>query len=428
MRSVAILLVAALALSLTPCLSQAAKTSCNDDNGGISVPAGFCARVFAKDVGALRHLTVSSDGTVYAVLSSPSSSSGRASGGIAVLKDTDDDGQANAVRYFGDVTGTGIRLHGGYLYVGENEAVVRFRLDKQGMPEGSPEPVAGGFPVQREHTAKSIAFDDGGHLYVNVGAPSNACQRQDRVRHSPGIDPCPLLAEHGGIWRFAADKTGQKFAANARFATGIRNAVAIAWNAESDSLWAVMMGRDQLHDNWPEEFTVVQSAELPAEELLRVRAGADYGWPYCYYDGERHELVLAPEYGGDGVRVGRCKRYAGPVAAFPAHWAPEAMVFYRGKAFPARYRGGAFIAFHGSWNRAPLPQQGFVVGFVPMKAGKLSGSWKVFAKGFAGAKIVKTPKEARFRPVGIAEGPNGALYVADSQHGWIWRITWQGKR
>lgn len=393
--------------------------ACPADHSGIRVPAGFCAQVFARDVGDLRHLTVGPDGTVYAALSAK-----RRGGGIAILKDRNGDGRADVIRYSGDVTGTGIGLHGGYLYFGENERIVRFRLAEDGLPQGPMQVVADGFPRQYQHAAKSIAFDDAGHLYVNLGAPSNACQREDRQPHSPGIDPCPLLVEHGGIWRFSADKTNQRFTAAARYATGLRNVVALAWNRQAAALYGAMNGRDQLHDNWPERFTAEQSAELPAEELLRIEPGANYGWPYCYYDGARKALVLAPEYGGDGTTIGRCARYAKPLVAFPAHWAPLAMTFYDASAFPPAYRGGAFIAFHGSWNRAPLPQQGFVVAFVPFARGVPSSGWQVFADGFAGAGPIRSPGDARFRPVGVAVGPHGALYVADSQRGWIWRIDY----
>lgn len=400
----------------------ARAADCNADNGGITVPAGFCARVFAKDVGALRHLAVGADGTVYAALSARHDG-----GGIAVLKDGNGDGSADGIHYFGDVVGTGIRLHDGYLYFGEDDRIVRFKLDpKTGMPAGPEQLVVGGFPQQHEHAVKSIAFDGAGHLYVNVGAPSNACQKEDRVPHSPGLDPCPLLEDHGGVWRFAADKTGQKFAPADRYATGLRNDVALAWNADVGALYAVMMGRDQLHSNWPELFSIEQSANLPAEELLRIARGGNYGWPYCYYDGQKNELVLAPEYGGNGSKTGRCTEYRTPLVAFPAHWAPEQIAFYDAKAFPERYRGGAFVAFHGSWNRAPLPQQGFVVAFVPFRDGRPAGRWRIFADGFAGAKRVMSSGAARFRPVGAAVGPHGALYIADSQKGWIWRITWKG--
>ncbi len=400
----------------------AATPACSPRNGGIQVPTGFCAQVFARNVGGLRHLVVAADGTVYAALSSK-----HEGGGVAVLRDTNGDGSADSIHYFGDVTGTGIAIHDRFVYVGETDRIVRFRLPRKGdIPPGSAEVVVGKFPDQHEHSSKSLAFGPHETLYVGIGAPSNACQRQDRVRGSPGLDPCPLLRRHGGIWRFRADKTGQQASEGARFATGLRNMVAITWNEQEQALYGVMMGRDQLHGNWPSLFTAKQSADLPGEEFLRIKQGADYGWPYCYYDGFRHTRVLAPEYGGDGKRVGRCDRFAQPLFAFPAHWAPEAMLFYRGGAFPAAYRNGAFVAFHGSWNRAPLPQKGFVVAFVPFKDGRPSGHWKLFATGFAGPGPIESPGDARHRPVGIAEGPQGALYIADSRQGWIWRVTWQG--
>ncbi len=413
-------ILALLLAGVQPALAADSHSSCPRDNGGIFVPRGFCAHVFAKAVGPLRHLAVAADGTVYAALSSQ-----RGGGGIAILRDTNGDGTADSIRYFGDVSGTGIAIHDGYLYFGENERIVRFPLPKSGdLLQNNLQVVVSDFPEQHQHATKSLAFGADGTLYVGVGAPSNACQKRDRVEHSPGMDPCPLLAMHGGIWRFKADVTGQTASESQRYATGLRNMVAIAWNTQSQALYGVMMGRDQLHGNWPGKFTVEQSAELPAEEFLRIEQGANYGWPYCYYDGIQQKLVLAPEYGGDGSKVGRCSQYTPPLQAFPAHWAPEAMVFYSGKAFPAPYRGGAFVAFHGSWNRAPLPQKGFVVAFVPFRNGKPSGHWRVFATGFAGGGVIHSPADARFRPVGVAVGPHGALYIADSQSGWIWRVTY----
>lgn len=406
------------ALLAIPAL-QARAARCD---AAITVPSGFCAHVFARNVGHLRHLTVGADGTVYVALSDKTDG-----GGIAVLRDTNGNGTADTTRYVGDVMGTGMRIHDDFLYVGEDERVVRYKLDdKTRMPTGSMQVVVTGFPEQSEHTAKSLAFDDAGNLYVNVGAPSNACQEQDRALRSPGMDPCPILKMHGGIWRFHADMTGQEFAASNRYATGLRNDVAITWNDRASALYAVMMGRDQLHSNWPDKFGIKTSANEPAEELLRIDEGGNYGWPYCYYSGKKNKLVLGPEYGGDGQKVGRCDQYKAPLAAFPAHWAPEAITFYQANAFPSEYHNGAFVAFHGSWNRAPLPQKGFVVAFVPFRDGKPSGNWSVFANGFAGGKHLSSPGKAKYRPVGVAVGPHGALYVADSQKGRIWKITAEG--
>ena len=164
---------------------------------------------------------------------------------------------------------------------------------------------------------------------------------------------------------------------------------------------------------------------MPAEEIVELKQGADYGWPECYYDGLQNKLVLAPEYGGDGgKKVGVCAEKTAPVAALPGHWAPNDLLIYSGKAFPAAYQGGAFVAFHGSWNRAPEPQGGYNVVFQPLKDGKASADFIVFADGFAGA--VKEPGQAAFRPSGLAMGPDGALYISEDTHGRIWRVTFHG--
>ena len=158
---------------------------------------------------------------------------------------------------------------------------------------------------------------------------------------------------------------------------------------------------------------------------MELERGADYGWPECYYDLTQQKLVLAPEYGGDGGKaVGPCAQKRAPVAVFPAHWAPNDLLFYYGHQFPTAYRGGAFIVFHGSWNRAPSPQGGYNVVFQPFIDGKPTGKYLVFADGFAGA--VKEPGRAAHRPSGLAVGPDGALYITDDKHGRIWRVTYRG--
>ena len=409
--------VAALAAFFTP-----TAAGCPIENAGIQVPSGFCIQVVAKNLGPLRHLVIRENGMIYALMSSP-----RHGGGVVALRRTKS-GQVDATRYFGKVGGTGIALYKRFLYLGENTRIVRYRLAKgELLPPGPAVIVVSGFPHQRQHASKSLAIDKAGNLYVNVGAPSNACQRRDRVPGSRGIFPCPLLRSHGGIWRFHADRIGQVFSPSARYATGIRNIVALAWDPGTQALYAAMMGRDQLHGNWPDLYSVAQNAELPGEEFFRVVKRGNYGWPYCYFDPQFGHLVLAPEYGGNRRKTGHCSQYIELFFVFPAHWSPEAMVFYHGRGFPDKYRGGAFVAFHGSWNRAPLPQRGFVVAFVPRKQNRLSADWRIFASGFAGRYPVMSPGEARFRPVGLAVGPAGGLYVADSQRGWIWRIYWSGK-
>nr|MDQ2694363.1 PQQ-dependent sugar dehydrogenase [Pseudomonadota bacterium] len=391
------------ALLLSTAAGAASAPECAPDNGGIQLPDGFCAVVVADDLGRARHLTVRDNGDLFVALRETKNG-----GGIVALRDSDGDGRADVERRFADQGGTGIRLRNGFLYFGTPAAILRYPLAAHALePSGPPQTVAEGFPEQRQHSTKSFAFDGADGLYVNVGAPSNACQQQTRTPGSPGQDPCPQLIRQAGVWRFAADATGQTQTGDGRrYATGIRNAVAIAWNPQAGALFVVQHGRDQLHELWPQRFTVEQNAELPAEELLRVGENTDGGWPYCYHDGRQNKKVLAPEYGGDGDEVGRCADALHPLLAFPAHWAPNDLLFYRGGQFPERYRHGAFIAFHGSWNRAPLEQQGYNVVFAPFKDGQPAGDWEVFAQGFAGGKVIEDSDDARFRPTGLAQGPD----------------------
>lgn len=421
---------AALLAILVACLSATAACAgprnpdleCSPNNGGITLPDGFCAVVVADALGMARHLTVNENGDVYVALSDENNG-----GGIVALRDTNGDGRADSKQYFGDHTGTGIAIRNGYLYYAPDEGVLRYEMQPgELVPQGKPQTVVQGLPEQNQHAAKSIAFGDQGWLYVNIGAPSNDCQKQDRVPHSPGVFPCSLLKKHGGIWRFKADEAKQSQADGQRFATGIRNAVAIAWNPIDSQLYVVQHGRDQLHDLWPKQYTIEQSAELPAEQFYQVDQGDNFGWPYCYYDWMKHKKVLNPEYQRHSEEI-ECSKYEQPIMAFPGHWAPDALLFYTGNAFPERYHGGAFIAFHGSWNRAPEPQEGYRVVFVPFKDGKPAGHYETFAHGFKKQEKLAAPDNAEFRPVGLAQGPDGSLYIADSHQGRIWRVIYTGE-
>lgn len=398
------------------------QLQCAPDNGGIELPDGFCAIVVADHLGTARHITVNRNGDIYVALRHLKNG-----GGIVALRDTDGDGKADVIKYFGNKPGTGIRIYHGYLYFAPLRSVIRYRLG-QGklLPISVPQKIVKWLPKQHAHADKAFAIDTTGHLYVSIGAPSNACQEKDRSPRSPGIKPCPLLRRHAGIWRFHANKLNQTQPEGKRFATGARNVLALAVNPHSHHLYGVQMGRDQLHSLWPDTFTTQQSAQQPGEELWEISNGDDFGWPYCYFDWQQNKRMLAPEYGGDGNTVGQCSRYKKPLMAFPGHWAPEALLFYTGTQFPSPYRNGAFIAFHGSWNRAPLPQQGYNVVFVPFKSGKPVNSYELFAEGFKGKKTLRSPASARFRPVGLAQGADGSLYIADSQQGRIWRVIYTG--
>ncbi|HPE75189.1 MAG TPA: PQQ-dependent sugar dehydrogenase, partial [Draconibacterium sp.] len=286
--------------------------------------------------------------------------------------------------------------------------------------------IARGFPNERQHEAKPMEFDGKGNMYVNVGAPANACMQEMRTKGSPGMDPCPLLEYSGGTWKFKEDVLNQdQIKDGIRYATGIRNGMANCWNTNVNELYVLQHGRDQLSQFFPDLYDDKENAELPAEEFFLVTEGSDFGWPYCYYDQFQNKKVLAPEYGGDGEIQERCENKTDPIMAFPGHLAPNDLLFYTGNMFPEKYKNGAFIAFHGSWNRAPEPQKGFFVVFVPFNGANPSGDWEIFADGFAGTEVIESTRDAKYRPCGLAQGPDGSLYVVDSNKGKIWRIIYQ---
>ncbi|HUF65624.1 MAG TPA: PQQ-dependent sugar dehydrogenase [Gemmatimonadaceae bacterium] len=403
----------------------AAQPSCG--TAGLTLPAGFCATIFADSVGSARHLVVAPNGDVFVAIQRGRANTFAATirPGALALRDTNGDGIADIRERFADTGNTGIGLHGGWLYLDVGTAIVRYPLPTGALtPSGPPETVVGGIPGPPGHRARNFVIASDGSLFVNVGSATNSCQVQERQRESPGHDPCLELQTRAGIWRFDANQNGQLFTPGARYAAGIRNATGLAIHPATGSLYAATHGRDLLHGNWPDLFTEAQNAELPAEELFLVNAGDDFGWPYCYWDGVQQLRVLAPEYGGNGREVGRCASRKGNVSALPAHWAPNALTFYNGTMFPARYHGGGFIAFHGSWNRAPLQQEGYNVVFIPFAGGTTSGAWETFADGFADPN--PQPTTARHRPTGVAVAPDGALFVSDDVGGRIWRITYRG--
>lgn len=390
----------------------------SENNGGLTLPDGFKAVVVAKNLGDARHITIAENGGIYISLQRKTEG-----GGIVALRDTDGDGKADVRKYFGDHADTGIQLWNGYLYAASPVTIYRYKMSEGNLvPKGEAEIVVKGFPDQGQHDQKAFVINDKGELYVNIGAPSNSCQEQDRTKGSPGIEPCPLLEKHAGIWKFSATELGQTVSTEARFATGLRNVVAIDWNDKTDALYVVQHGRDQLYQNWPKYYTKKESAELPAEAMYKVNEGDDFGWPYSYYNHIKKAIMLAPEYGGNGKITIAESEYAGefeePIIAFPGHWAPNGLIFYQAEQFPEKYRGGAFIAFHGSWNRSPLPQQGYKVVFVPFKDGKPTGEYSEFATGF---------REGNHRPSGLAVGPDGSLYISDDAAGTLWRIVYVGK-
>jgi glucose/arabinose dehydrogenase/cytochrome c553 len=329
-----------------------------------------------------------------------------------------------------------MRVHDGYLYFSSELMVYRMKLKRdQLMPDSKIDTIVIDNPPYHEHQTKPIAFDNKGHIYVGWGAGSNAGQVNNRQPGSPGIgDPGspdkgnPWLKDHAGIWMFDANKTSQHQSDGIKYATGLRSLVALDWDPKSKSLYTVAHGRDDFRMIWPDLYTPWQSAMQPAEEFFKVNEGFDGGWPYYYYDGIKNKKLLNPEYGGDQVKEGNGAKLTQPLVGFPAHFAPNDLLFYKGKQFPAHYKNGAFIAFHGSTDRAPYPQAGYIITFVPFKNGQPSGPWEVFADGFARVDPILSVSDAVYRPMGLAEGPDGSLYVSETEKGKIWRIMYKGDK
>lgn len=393
------------------------------DNAGLILPAGFGALKVATGLGEARHITVTLQGDIYVKLSS--AYKGQT---IYYLHDNNSDGRAEVQTGFGNYTGTGIAVKNGYLYASSDEEIFRYKLNagnKVINPE-KPEKIITGLLSRHQHESKSLALDNEGNIYVNIGAYSNSCQEKDRSKGSMGIMPCPILDSAGGIWKFKVDKLNQTYGDGMRYATGLRNVVGLDWNTTTNSLFVMQHGRDGLHDLFPDLYDTKQSAELPAECMYELKQGVNCGWPYIYYDQFQKKKIINPEYGGDGKKT-TTENIIDPVAAFPGHMAPNGLLFYTGNMFPEKYKNGAFIAFHGSWNRSPEPQKGYLVAFVPFKDGKPNGDWEIFADNFAGGAEFVSPSKAKHRPCGLAQGPDGSLYISDDSGGTIYRIIYNGK-
>ena len=403
--------------------ASGSKIKPDDDNAGLKLPNGFGALIVADKMGPARHIAVTAKGDIYVKLGALKNGKG-----LFYLHDSNNDGKADFETGLGNYVGTGIAIKNGYLYASSNTDIFRYKLDTNGklISANNPEKIVTGLLDRHEHNSKSIILDNAGNIYVNVGAYSNACQEKNRTKGSPGMNGCPILDSAGGIWQFKADKLNQTYGDGIHYATGLRNVVGLDWNTATNTLFVMQHGRDQLHDIFPDMYTTQQSAELPAECMYELHKGSNCGWPYMYYDQLQHKKILSPEYGGDGKKEGG-QNAQDPVVAFPGHMAPNGLLFYTGSMFPEKYKHGAFIAFHGSWNRAPEPQKGFLVAFVPFKDGKPSGDWEIFADNFAGGPEFVSPGKAKHRPCGLAEGPDGSLYVSDDSGGTIYRIIYTAK-
>jgi len=423
--------VSVFLLALTLAARQPSVPKPDPDNGGITLPPGFRALVVADNLVAgkkvnnaaerLRGIVVAPNGDIYA--------KGQ-SGTIFALRDGNGDGRAEIVKEFGPGDGgTHIALHDGWLYHSSRTTVYRVKYTANELvPAGEMQVVVAKLPAERDHAQKAFAFDDRGRMLVEVGAPYNVYSKPDRQLGAKGLDATEFQKTFGGFWLFDPNKLNQTQADGVRFSTGHRHALALAWNTVSKQFFMVQMGRDNLNVVDPANYDTLDNAERVAEVMHVIREGSNFGWPYSYWDPIKKARMVAPEFGGDNRKRVEPDPYDPPLVAFPGHWAPLQMTFYTATQFPEKYRGGAFVTFHGSWNRAPRPQGGYQVAFVPFDAkGMPTGNYEAFADGFTGRSEFVNTGDARYRPAGVAVGPDGSLYITESEKGRIWRVIYTGE-
>jgi glucose/arabinose dehydrogenase len=392
------------------------------DTAGVTLtlPPGFSAAVVAEGVGPARHIAMRANGDMYI------STRGAAAGGGIIAIRLGPDHKVATIQRFGTVTtGTGIGFYRGFLYAASPDAVYRFKFDGDNLlPDAQPDVVVSGMPATG-FLNRNIAFDGRGSLYISVGGTGNICTEKGSEK---GIEPCPSLTGRSGIWRFDANRLNQKFPQDGeQLATGIRDLNALAWSTQDRSLYGIMEGRNATANLFPHLVSVEEDENGIAEEMFRVTKGTNFGWPYTYFDSILGHRVLAPEYGGDGVKPPPTGSYSTPVATFLAHSSPLDLLFYNAIAFPKQYRGGAFIVMHGgSGPDLPGGHHGYQVLFAPVHKDGSVGSYTVFADGFAGDTLLdRNADRAHFRPAGEAVSADGSLYIVDSQVGRLWRITYQ---
>jgi glucose/arabinose dehydrogenase/mono/diheme cytochrome c family protein len=417
-------------------IARGALPKPDPDDGGIFLAPGFRALVVAdnlvvgKQVGRshenLRGLAVAPNGDLYA--------KGKF-GLIWAMRDTNGDGRFDEIKEFGPGDGgTHIMFHDGYLYHSSRTTVYRYKyIPGELVPSSPVEVIVRDLPAERDHDAKSFGFDESGHMIVEVGSPYNVYSKPDRQFGAKGFsreEVEKFQQTYGGFWRFDPNKLNQTQADGTRFSTGHRHSLALAWQPVSKNFFMVQMGRDNLNIVDPAHYDVLDNAERVSEVMHLLHEGSNLGWPYTYWDPFRKAHMFTPEYGGDNFKREDPDHdpYDQPVVAFPAHWAPIQMALYTGTQFPKEYRNGMFVAFHGSWNRAPRSQAGYNVCFVAFdEKGMPKGTYEQFAWGFPQLDDFTTPGDAMYRPAGVAVGPDGSLYIGETEKGRIWRVIFTGE-
>ena len=363
----------------TPAASNAPRVISRPDGAQLSLPKGFSIDVYAEGFERPRFMLA---GPSQQILLSDSVENGS----VWVLQDKDGDFKAESKRKIlqGLDRPFGLAFWKEYLYVAETTSLKRYKYDSKTMqvdPTG--QELVSWKDFSKGHWTRSILFDAKGEkMYLTVGSGSNVDAGEDPMR--------------AAIHRYNPDGSGHEFVAQ-----GVRNVIGLRWYPGTEALWAAVQERDGLGD------------DLVPDYFTAIKPGAFYGWPYAYTGpnedprrkGEKPDLV---------------KKTIAPDVQLGAHVAVLDALFYTGKQFPKEYQGGAFLAFHGSWNRSG--RVGYSVAFIPFSAGKPQSGPKEFLTGFM---LAPEKREVWGRPVGLFQLPDGSLLVSDDGANKIWRISYK---
>jgi glucose/arabinose dehydrogenase len=343
----------------------------------LKAPSGFHISVFAEEVAGARMMIFTPGGVLLV--------SEAGEGKVVALPDSKHAGKAErmATILSGLNEPHGLAFYEGKLYVAENDMVRRFDWDEANLRASNPQKLAD-LPTGGGHSTRTLLFH-GGKMYVSAGSSCNVCIEKDPRRAT--------------VMEFNPDGSGQKI-----FAKGLRNAVGLAVNPKTDTVWVTVNGRDWLGD------------DLPPETIYDLgKDGGDAGWPYCYGDRVPDSNFTKP---GDN----RCQSVIEPKVQMQAHSAPLGLAFYEGSQFPAEYQNNIFVAFHGSWNRS-VPTGYKVVRVKLDDKGQPQGGAEDFITGWL-APGEKQKGRWMGRPVGIVFGSDGSMYLSDDSAGVIYRITY----
>jgi glucose/arabinose dehydrogenase len=343
----------------------------------LKAPDGFHISVFARDVDGPR-LMVFTPGGVLLVAES-------GEGRVTALPDPQHTGKAaREVKVLEGLNEPhGLAFYEGKLYVAENDKVARYDWDEANLRASNPQKLAD-LPRAGGHSTRSIVFH-AGKMYISAGSSCNVCIEKDPRR--------------AAVMEFNPDGSGMRI-----FAKGLRNAVGLAVNPKTDTVWVTVNGRDMLGD------------DLPPEVIFDLgKNGGDFGWPYCYGDHIPDSNFTKP---GDD----RCQSVVGPKVQMQAHSAPLGLAFYEGSQFPAEYQNNIFVAFHGSWNRS-VPTGYKIVRIKLDSQGQPKNGAEDFLTGWLAPGETKKGRWMG-RPVGIVFGADGSMYISDDAAGVIYRVTY----